>query len=317
MIDLANHKKIFAHPERITEWLRGRKAPPILIGLSMTNRCQHSCPDCNGGRLRDPMAHWTYQDAVNLLDRSRAQAVIFGGGGEPLANPDTPRVIDYARSRRGISCGLITNLTTLKAEWIHSLLYHCSWIRVSLDAADANSYAKRHGKQANWEETLANIRNLVANREADKPRIGASFLVDEQNQRQIPAMKELAGNLGLDYAQFKKFDGSDHILAAETLPRMQAKTYTRCHAMNFIAEIAADGTLYPCCFHKNHGAHPLANVKDDKWEDFLHCWFSDEVRSGMENLDVAKCPPWCRNHNLNQTLQEVFMDNVPEDAEFI
>ena len=95
--------KILSHIDRINEWLQIGLSRPITYELDMTNVCNNNCPFCFGYHKRKENLHsMSVEKALDIIDQIKefgGKAVTFTGGGEPLCNPDTIKVIEYAYNR--------------------------------------------------------------------------------------------------------------------------------------------------------------------------------------------------------------------------
>ena len=318
--------KILCHAERIAQWLEGKPAP-IHLGLCPTDLCPHDCPECNGGRSSENPATLTLE-ALKEITKQFAQvggkAVSMVGGGEPLMSHATVAALDYA-NWIGLSCGLITNGGVLRAGDEDRICSVCDWVRVSWDAGSPEMYRKTHGASADWDTTVRNTERLagVKNRRA---MIGVSYLLSKLTATEAVLAGQVADNVGADYIQFKPFDG-DTFDPTETLAEVRRRlpdftvvgffqherpakrSYHRCHAMNFILEVGADGTMYPCCVFRRQKAHPLGNVLEKPMAEILQS-------KQFQRLPVAGCPAYCRNHAVNELVQAHYV-NPPTHADFV
>ncbi len=319
--------KILAYPDRIAQWKSIGTTWPVLLGLCLTDKCLHSCPECNGGRTGNEL---DASVALRILREFRdggTQAVTFAGGGEPLMHPEIAQILHQAKDI-GYSIGLITNGAGLSEDALAAIVSCCKWVRFSLDAGDQHTYRLSHGELANWNITLENIKLLVSAK-TDGLYIGASYLLSDVTlPSAIEAMK-LCKDMGLAYIQFKPYDGDTQVndffihnlqqrYNSETfsvvgfVQRPSPRHYQRCHAMHFIAEVAANGAMYPCCVYRNRKVRPVGNIHQESVAAILGC------RAFLDAADasVDKCPNPCRNHRLNNTLQDLFLD-LPEHCEFL
>ena len=192
-----------------------------LVGLS----CNHSCNHCffvqedrsHLGKGNERVAArrniYPMQDVVRLLVQLRdadAKAVTFPGGGEPSLHPAFREIVLAAAE--WFKVGLITNLS-LPWKTYEGLGKKVAWIRVSLDAANAEAYNAVHRPKdlksgGGWDRTVTNIMRLVEEKgKAQTPDIGISYLVAPgQKLVDIPIAVALAEKLGVTYIQFKPVD---------------------------------------------------------------------------------------------------------------
>ncbi|MFH1618727.1 MAG: radical SAM protein [bacterium] len=140
--------KIFAHPERITEWLRTGLSRPVTFELDIANTCNHACPYCFGFHPRRNRVRMKPEDIRRILKEivsAGGKAVTFTGGGEPLTHPYAPEALEFAGGL-GLDTALITNGELLCLRSRKSVLRSCSWVRISLDAANPDTFRAAHGR---------------------------------------------------------------------------------------------------------------------------------------------------------------------------
>ena len=75
----------------------------------------------------------------DLLDMG-VEAVTFSGGGEPLLYPGLAEIITRLAGG-GIRIGSLTNGSQLRGKVADVFAAHGTWIRVSIDGWDSESYA--------------------------------------------------------------------------------------------------------------------------------------------------------------------------------
>lgn len=314
--------KILDHVDRIAEWKTQGWAHPIVLDLHMTNVCNHRCPGCNGMQELGLGASLTKEQSIKIvdaLDLYGCRSVIFSGGGEPLANPDTVDVIEHAA--RFMSVGLITNGSLLSEDISRRLVAACKWIRVSLDAGSRETYELTHGVDS-WDTTIRNL-HYIAHLKRDCT-IGVSYLTGRTGSGDMESATEYACTCGCDYIQFKPYrQGSlDYAPAiaelkcdyekegfiithqAATYGQMnEPRIYNQCHGQHFVAVVTATGDMYRCCEMQIKSTEkPIGNILNQRIVDI---W---ESAARLERIQqsCAACPAMCRNHALNTTLETLF-----------
>lgn len=197
--------KILAHAEHLAALMRGEVPPPIVVELDLTNRCQLDCGFCTNAAHRKEKPVWLeFRTAACILaDMSQlgVKAVTFTGGGEPLLHPDADRLIGAAR-HLGMDVALITNGMLLDRVDLRALVDRCTWIRVSVDAHNRESYYVSKKVDA-WERVEANIGLLVdAKREYKSDcTIGLGYLTDAERAEGFVAFASHFQRSGVDYVQ--------------------------------------------------------------------------------------------------------------------
>ena len=126
--------------------------------------------------------------------------VYIDAWGEPLLHPDFWEMAAMAREA-GCSVGMTTNGTLINGEVARRLACEVDVVGISIDGATAATYESiRHG--ANFHQVVEGVRALVAAkkelRDDGYPLVSLLFLKNRRNIRELPAMVDLAGELGAD-----------------------------------------------------------------------------------------------------------------------
>jgi len=332
-----NRNKILSHWEQIKKYKEyGETSNPITVEFSLTNKCNHKCPACTGLRDNtDKNSSIDYNLAVEIitqLSEIGVKGVIFTGGGDPLMYNDCHTLIYYARAK-GLKVGLITNGGLIKDYKIDNIL-SCDWIRLSIDAASQETYKAMHGVDT-FKQTLGNVRKLVKHK--GNTTIGLGFLTCKETEKEIIAFAKLARDLGVDYCQYRPIHGLEYresinnqisyakeyyenekfgVLYSEfkfnTLRGCETnRTYSKCHAANFVTHIAADACVYMCCHCVNINSR-LGNLNEIVFKDI---W--NGKKSSIDNYDISTCMPLCRNDCSNRALEMIINSDSLTHGEFL
>jgi MoaA/NifB/PqqE/SkfB family radical SAM enzyme len=338
--------KIFAHPERVSGWLRTGLSRPITFELDITNRCNNKCPACFGfyPGLNDsqiPLAG--IRRVLRQIKAAGGKAVTFTGGGEPTVHPDLPEAIACARSL-GLDVALITNGLKLDEALARTVLANCTWTRLSLDAASPAVYKATHGlgPQA-WEKVKANTALLARLKAETNSRctVGIGFLTSPETARDILPFAALGRALGADYAQYRPLlrrhgeaepDYSPaRVVKAIAMAEKRYSTpayrvlssvhkyalisrgelgrgYGACYGHNFAAVICADLKMYICCHMRGLKKYSLGDLKKSTVSAI---WASRGRAAACASIDFRDCPPLCRCDSFNRILWELKENRVP------
>lgn len=162
---------------------------PLMVVLSFVYMCNAECPNCpyNNSDIRS-----TYRDAMimpgalfkRIADECGPHGCMLriSGGGEPMLHPQAVELIEYAKSK-GARVGLITNGSRFDEGELERLIAaRVEAIEFSVDAADADTYARVRPKLS-WDTLNANVRQAVAIRD----RLGAQtrIIVSAINQQGV------------------------------------------------------------------------------------------------------------------------------------
>jgi len=199
----------------LNQYLR-RPAPfgrPAFAQVEPANICNLSCPLCltvSQTQARPPalLPLQTFQQFIDDLGAYLLLVVLWNWG-EPLLNPDLPRMIAYAHER-----GVLTHCSTngnfpitagLAEELVRSGL---DTLIFGVDGATEETYqAYRCG--GSLAEVKRNIAALLEARRrlgASTPRVNLRFVVMKQNESELPQVTAMARELGVDHLTLKTVD---------------------------------------------------------------------------------------------------------------
>jgi len=181
---------------------------PFHVEIYPADRCNIDCFFCSTAAIRgtDELPMQRIEELIDELKRAGTRAIRLSGGGEPLFHRSVKPMLERMAAS-GIPLENITTNAVLLNEDIAKILVRCcDQVTVSLNTADAESYATMMKTPArNFDRVLQNIRTLVRVRReggSTKPRIQLQFLVWKENFRTVPRMYELARELEVDTILF-------------------------------------------------------------------------------------------------------------------
>ncbi len=198
--------KIFQHLDRLAQWKAGGSPAPVTVELDLTNICNHACPGCSFSYLvnksKDSLPLELAKQVIADVAKMGVKAVTFSGGGEPLMYGvgNVLSLMELVKAY-GMDCALITNGSRLTDPLFLDL---CTWIRVSLDAYDKETFERFHGRSVGeFCKVVSNIRTM-----ASHPRsgtLGIGFLTDSGTleRRDYWKMAQYCFDMGVDYVQFR------------------------------------------------------------------------------------------------------------------
>lgn len=344
--------KVLSHLDRVQRWTEGETPAPVTIEWDLSNRCVLGCQDCHfaythtrgpwtAGRRDLPMAHDRGGDLADtaLVTRTLTevarmdhglcgvQGVVWTGGGEPTTHPDWPEIMKHA-AEEGLEQGVYTLgglLTPLSASLMAG---YATWVVVSLDAVDAETYAlEKRVPESRYRAALDGIRALVGH----KAVIGVSFLLHEHNWRFAERMVDLGRSLGANYTTLRPvirtsptnpakltderwwIESSKPLLTRlSQMPDVECNPdrfrdllnwkdhgYTTCYGIRLNTTITPDGRMWVCPNRREYaGASCLGDLRT---ESFTSIW----ARHPGRWTDFRECRAMCRLHYANQTLDAI------------
>jgi len=331
--------KSFKFPDRIDAIRWDFWMAPVHVQIILSDLCNQACHFCayrdptysssqlfhvNGNY--NPNRMLPFEKVTEILEDCAAmgvKAIQLTGGGEPTVYPRFQEVVEEIR-RRGMRWALVTN--GVIGRWD---LSSATWIRVSLDAANADTYARiRRVAPGHFEKACETIRRYGC---------GVGFVVTPENWPQILEAARLAKTLGASSirigAQFSDegpalFHGIARDAAAlasaaeelagdgfEVINRFDEKLseldqgapdYERCGYQRLTTYIGADQNLYRCCVYAYNPRGLLASLKDRRFRDV---W--QEVHADFRKFDARGCAR-CQFNTINRNINEVVAHDPSE-----
>ena len=249
------------------------RGQPFFLHIETTNLCNLKCIECPTGMgiLTRPRGVLTFEQFQKVFAplKNRLIYLVLYFQGEPFLNPDLLRMISLAQKNR-VYTMVSTNghylqdeekLTELITSGLGTLV-------VSLDGVSQQTYQK-YRQNGDLSKVLDGLRRLLQMRrklQSRYPKIYLQFLVMRHNEHEIPILKRLANDLGVDRvliktAQIYDFDQAEEILPqnpkyrryeqVEGRYQLKGRMPNRCPALWSDSLITWDGRILPCCFDKD------------------------------------------------------------------
>ena len=279
---------------------------PVTIKIGPTDLCNFDCPHCS----EDKTGGRSHPDLIKLIDivAPYCKALVFSGNGEPTMYPQFLEAIEYAVVI-GLEVGLITNGSLIKDEEIDRYKEACTWIRISIDATDEETYAKVHGISP---EVFWRVLQTGNRLQGGNATIGGGFLIPKDVMGNSWFVKAKILTKDFDYTQFRNFHGdttdyTDNVghmglykkPSSEPLPK-------KCYAGEFTKVIEPNGDVVWCCHTRGLERFTVGNVYEDP-----------ECLKKTLEVDTSKCPLTCIHRNMNSTLEGLIEPDPMDHENFI
>jgi radical SAM protein with 4Fe4S-binding SPASM domain len=197
--------KLSVDPRRYFEGVRtdsDRPAhDPVCLYLETTNRCNLLCTTCpRTYEELEPPADMSWQLFCSIVDQipNLSRAVLHGVG-EPMLVKNLPRMVRYLKDR-GTYVLFNTNGTVLNEKSGRALIEAgLDELRVSFDAANAESYKAIRGKNY-FNRILRNVRafrDLQEREGCSRPRVSAWLTGLRETVEQLPEFVRVAAEAGV------------------------------------------------------------------------------------------------------------------------
>jgi len=329
-----NEARILTLYDRAREIKNGVMPSPRMAIIYPNYLCNYDCVGCE---YTDVNRRENHQMDLSLLLRlmeelreAGVDSVEFCGGGEPTLYPHLNEAVLYGR-RLGFSIGLLTNGSNLRGQLAQTVAKELSYVRVSLDAATAKTYALvKRPKSADFDDITGSIKNLARLRRRYKSQllISIKFLASKTNANDLPAVFGLAKHLQVDSLQFKALRQSADALSsrqqqqAEKQIQSLRKSYPglkvlgglnkltapcRCWLTPLQTMIDANGDVFLCCYYLHRRSrHCIGNIKK---QSFREIWEAPRHRRAVNAIRPPECNLFdCRFINYMKILEPLLND---------
>ncbi len=338
-----SHKLIF-HPQEVAKWLMGEDIFPLYIEISPSGSCNHRCTFCAldfmgyKPRFLDTAV---LKERLGEMGRLGVKSVMYGGEGEPLLHKDIADIIDCTR-RSGIDVGITTNGVLLAPAMAESIIGSTTWIKVSLNAGNRETYAEVHRTRPDdFDRTVSNLAEAakINRRTGAGCTLGAQAVLLPENAESMESLAEISKGIGLKYLVIKpysqhhksltrtyasidysiysglkkalgRFNDDDFcvVFREKTMKKIMRKGrgYGRCLALPFWAYIDSGGEVWGCSAYLGDDAFRYGSIREASFKDI---WCGQRRRKCAEmvssELDPEGCRMNCRMDEINLYLWEL------------
>jgi mycofactocin biosynthetic radical S-adenosylmethionine protein MftC len=286
---------------------------PVNLTWEVTYACNLRCTHCLSASGDAVAEELTTGEALDLVEQMH-QAGVFQinfGGGEPFMRPDFEQILD-ACHLRGIMTCISTNGTLLDNELVERLSRtRLVAIQVSLDGAEKATCEAIRGA-GTYDDALRALRLL-----AQSPiPTSINTVLTRQNASEIPAMYELADELGvtLRVSRFRPSGrGSDNWETLRPTPKQlldfsawlesrgdvrtgdsffsltaqqrQGLGLNLCGAAKLTCCVGPTGNVYPCAFMQLD-AFEAGSLRRSSFQEI---WNSASIFESLRGLRIHSC----------------------------
>lgn len=350
-----NYYKIFHYPDKLEAIKRGVLTPPIHIRLKPTNVCNHNCYYCSyrvsNLSLGEDMNDRESLSRDKMLELCRdfknmgIKAVTLSGGGEPLCYKHIAELIKNLHEI-GIKIGINTNGTLIKGRLAEVIARCCTWVRISVDGWDNDSYAKyRDCSKTAYEGLLDNVKELKGLTQSCT--IGLNLVIDHENYTHMQKIIHDFKSAGADIVKISECivsnDGVENNLYHKPifdkvkeqinhlkrlyndgkfsivdkyhdLPLKFFKDYNKCLFMNYLVVIGADANVYSCHDKAYTKKGIIGSIKD---VSFKELWSHTETLNKINSINPSiDCNHHCGEDMKNRLLHD-YLAVEPSHCEFV
>lgn len=337
-------KKLRSLPKTVPEIL-----PPIHIRIKPTNVCNHNCQYCayrvenlqlgQDMRVKDSIPREKMLEIITDLNEMGVRAVTFSGGGEPLYYPFIKEAVRQLSQAR-IQFAALTNGSRLEGEIAELFAHFATWIRISIDGWDDESYNLYRGlKGREFTRVMNNLESFA--KLNGTCYTGVCIIVDRMNVDHIYELVSKAKDCGSHSVKIAPCivsnDGAENNCyhrpifqrARDQIERVIAdfadvsfevfdsyhlqlqtfeKKYDWCPMIQILPVIGADLNVYTChdkAYNLDQGL--IGSIQTRR---FQQLWFSDK-----NNFFRIRPSIHCNHHCVANTHNEMILEYLYIDKE--
>jgi radical SAM protein with 4Fe4S-binding SPASM domain len=307
---------------------------PSILTIEPTNICNLRCPLCatGSGDMQRSNGKMTLETFTKLMELAAGDIffLILYHQGEPYINKHFLDFVRLAKSHN-IYCTTSTNAHYFDDDAINDTIDSgLDSMIISMDGVTQETY-EQYRVKGNLEKVIRSLRrfsDIKERRHSKTPLLALQFLVMKHNERELPQLRKLAREIGVDRLLIKNIEVHTSEEAAVWLPenekyrrynfseeRLEVKNSNKksCPRPWLSALVNWDGSVVPCCFDKN-GGYNMGNIHtakelDDIWRGNLFSSFRRRLSADRRSIDM------CRNCNqgLGSFIPDISLRKAPDN----
>ncbi|MEW6087941.1 MAG: radical SAM protein [bacterium] len=336
--------KLMYHIDRVSDWLKGKTVYPIYMEISPAGCCNHRCIFCGKDFMkyrRRFLDTGVFKQRLKEMGRLGVKSIMYAGEGEPFLHKDIADIIAFTK-KSGIDIAITTNGVLFNQDLAEKTLAYITWIKVSINAAKKDTYAKiHHTRPEDLDKVFKNMAYADEIRKKKKYNctLGMQIILLPDNYNEIELLAKKARSIGMDYlvvkpyshhplsetSKFKDIKYSKYLDLASRLKKYNTrdfsvifriysmqkwdearKNYKHCLALTFWAYIDAGGDVWACSMYLTKNKFYLGNIYENTFKDI---WESEKrnelVRWASQDLNTDKCRVNCRMDEVNRYLWDL------------
>jgi len=291
-----------------------RFAYPLSISVEPTSVCNLNCPECPTGldeltRYKGQIKFELYKKILDELSPYLLNLILYFQG-EPYLNKEIFKLIEYSAKEKKVFTTTSTNGHFLDSETAKKTIESgLDKLIISLDGTNQETYVK-YRKNGDLETVIQSIKNIIHWKKklrSKNPYVVIQFLVFKFNEHQIPEIKKLSKELGVDKLELKSAQIYDFKNDTEFIPlntkysrykkdaagkyQIKSKLKNKCIRMWESSVITNTGEVLPCCFDKD-AKHSSGNITQHSFKEINNnkesVKFRKALLSNRKQIDMCK-----------------------------
>ncbi len=285
---------------------------PTSLEIEPTTSCNLRCPQCPSGlrqftRDTGMLGIDLYKKVIDELHEDLAWLILYFQG-EPFLNKQFLEFVQYA-SQKNIYTATSSNAHYFTDELAKATVESgLDRLIISIDGTTQDTYGKYRigGKIDKVIEGTEKLLYWKKKLNKKTPHIIWQFIAFKHNEHQIPEIKKLAKEIGVDELGIKTAQIYDYQTSDTFIPdnndlsryekledgtyRIKNKLLNQCWRMWRGSVVTWDGLVVPCCFDKD-ATHRFGNVSetnfDEVWRGNKYQNFRRAILKSRKEIDIC------------------------------
>ncbi len=285
---------------------------PTIVEIEPTTSCNLRCPQCPSGlrefsRETGMLALTLYKKIIDEISPELVYVILYFQG-EPFLNKSFLEFVKYA-AQKNIYTATSSNAHYFTDEMAKATVESgLDRLIISIDGTSQETYSK-YRVGGDLEKVIEGTKKLLKwKKELNRstPHIIWQFIAFKHNEHQIPELKKLAkeigvNELGIKTAQIYDYQTSDNFIPdnnnlsrykknADGTFQIKNKLLNHCWRMWRGSVITWDGLVVPCCFDKD-ATHRFGDVSKqtftEVWQSNQYNNFRQAVLRSRKEIDIC------------------------------
>jgi radical SAM protein with 4Fe4S-binding SPASM domain len=284
---------------------------PLSMEIEPTTSCNLRCPQCPSGlreftRDTGMLDLELYKKIIDELHPELVWLILYFQG-EPFLNKSFLEFVKYAASKN------LYTATSSNAHYFTDEMAKATVesgldrLIISIDGTNQETYSK-YRKGGQLSKVIEGTENLLKWKKelgVQTPHIIWQFIAFKHNEHQIPEIKKLAKEIGVDELGIKTAQIYDYQTSNEFIPenedlsrysktetgyQIKNKLLNQCWRMWRGSVITWDGLVVPCCFDKD-ATHRFGNISKQSfksvWSGEQYNNFRKAILKSRKEIDIC------------------------------
>ncbi|MEI6595761.1 MAG: radical SAM/SPASM domain-containing protein [Bacteroidota bacterium] len=285
---------------------------PTIVEIEPTTSCNLRCPQCPSGlrefsRETGMLDLTLYKKIIDEISPELVYVILYFQG-EPFLNKSFLEFVKYA-AQKNIYTATSSNAHYFTDEMAKATVESgLDRLIISIDGTSQETYSK-YRVGGDLEKVIEGTKKLLKwKKELNRstPHIIWQFIAFKHNEHQIPELKKLAkeigvNELGIKTAQIYDYQTSDNFIPdnnnlsrykknADGTFQIKNKLLNHCWRMWRGSVITWDGLVVPCCFDKD-ATHRFGDVSKqtftEVWQSNQYNNFRQAVLKSRKEIDIC------------------------------